>query len=147
MAQRVQTLYIDDLDGSEADSTVHFGLDGAGYEIDLNVEHAEDLRKVLAQYVDAARRVTAARPGRAKAPRRQGAPRPRTGQPPAADVPQATFVSGAEIDMNSEKIRQWARDHRLPVKDKGRISASLTTQYVTAQEKEIAAEPNRAAAN
>ena len=29
MAQKVQTLYVDDLDGSEADGTIRFGLDGA----------------------------------------------------------------------------------------------------------------------
>ena len=40
MAQKVQTLYVDDLDGSEADGTIRFGLDGAEYEIDLNAKHA-----------------------------------------------------------------------------------------------------------
>ena len=45
MAQKVQTLFIDDLDGSEAAGTVQFGLDGASYEIDLNSKHAEALRK------------------------------------------------------------------------------------------------------
>jgi hypothetical protein len=38
-AQKIQTLLIDDLDGSEADGTVRFGLDGAEYETDLNAEH------------------------------------------------------------------------------------------------------------
>jgi hypothetical protein len=28
MAQKIQTLFIDDLDGSEAEGTVRFGLDG-----------------------------------------------------------------------------------------------------------------------
>lgn len=40
MAQKVQTLFIDDLDGSEADGTVRIGLDGTDYEIDLNAEHS-----------------------------------------------------------------------------------------------------------
>src|ERR1700747_3898362 len=56
MAQKVQTLFVDDLDGSEADSTVRFGLDGTEYEIDLNAEHARALRDALARYVHAARR-------------------------------------------------------------------------------------------
>ena len=43
MAQKVQTLFIDDLDGSEAAGTVRFGLDGTDYEIDLNTEHAQAL--------------------------------------------------------------------------------------------------------
>ena len=56
MAQKIQTLFIDDLDGSEADGTVRFGLDGTEYEIDLNAEHAQALRDALARYVQAARR-------------------------------------------------------------------------------------------
>ena len=39
MAQKVQTLFVDDLDGSEAEGTVRFGLDGTEYEIDLNATH------------------------------------------------------------------------------------------------------------
>jgi hypothetical protein len=56
VAQKIQTLFIDDLDGSEAEGTVRFGLDGAEYEIDLNAEHARALRDALARYVGAARR-------------------------------------------------------------------------------------------
>src|SRR2546430_15241422 len=55
VAQKIQTLFIDDLDGSEAEGTVRFGLDGAEYEIDLNAEHAQALRDALARYVGAAR--------------------------------------------------------------------------------------------
>ena len=32
---------IDDLDGSAAEGTVRFGLDGTEYEIDLNADHAQ----------------------------------------------------------------------------------------------------------
>ena len=56
MAQRVQTLFIDDLDGSAAEGTVRFGLDGTEYEIDLTAEHAQALRDALARYISAARR-------------------------------------------------------------------------------------------
>ena len=38
MAQRVNVVLVDDLDGSEAAETVNFGLDGANYEIDLSAE-------------------------------------------------------------------------------------------------------------
>ena len=44
MVQKIQTLFIDDLDGSAAEGTVRFGLDGAEYEIDLNAGHAKELR-------------------------------------------------------------------------------------------------------
>ena len=55
MAQKIQTLLIDDLDGKEAEGTVRFGLDGAEYEIDLSAKHAEAMRKALEPYVSAAR--------------------------------------------------------------------------------------------
>ena len=80
MAQKVQILLIDDLDGGEAEGTVRFGLDGAEYEIDLSAEHAEALRKALAPYVSAARRAPGAaarRPGRSgRRTTNVGAPNP-----------------------------------------------------------------------
>ena len=60
MAQKVQTFIIDDFDGSEAEGTVVFGLDGTHYEIDLNTSHAKELRTTLARYIDAGRKVTSA---------------------------------------------------------------------------------------
>ena len=68
MAQKIQTLFIDDLDGSAAEGTVRFGLDGTEYEIDLNAEHAQALRDALSRYVQAARRAG----GGARRPARSG---------------------------------------------------------------------------
>jgi Lsr2 len=62
VAQKIQTIFIDDLDGGDADGTVRFGLDGTEYEIDLNAGHAQALRETLAPYVRAARRL-GVRPG------------------------------------------------------------------------------------
>ena len=42
MAQKIQILPIDDLDGSAAKGTVGFGLDDTEYEIDLNAGHARE---------------------------------------------------------------------------------------------------------
>ena len=42
---RIQILFVDDLDGREAENTVRFGLDGAEYEIDLNAGDAQALRR------------------------------------------------------------------------------------------------------
>ena len=56
MAQKIQTLFIDDLDGGEAAGTVRFALDGTEYEIDLSAVHNEELRKALEQYIRHARR-------------------------------------------------------------------------------------------
>jgi nucleoid-associated protein Lsr2 len=49
VAQKIQALFVDDLDGSQADGTVGFGLDGTEYEIDLNAGHAQALRDALAR--------------------------------------------------------------------------------------------------
>ena len=58
MAQKIQTLFIDDIDGGEADGTVRFALDGAEYEIDLSSKHDEELRSALRGYIDHARKVS-----------------------------------------------------------------------------------------
>ncbi|MGL5829045.1 MAG: histone-like nucleoid-structuring protein Lsr2, partial [Angustibacter sp.] len=58
MAQKVQVVLIDDVDGGEAAETVTFGLDGVTYEIDVSVEHANQLRESLAGWVASGRRVS-----------------------------------------------------------------------------------------
>jgi len=57
MAQKITTLFIDDIDGGAADGTVRFSLDGIDYEIDLSAEHSDEMRKALANYIEHARRV------------------------------------------------------------------------------------------
>ena len=113
MAQKVQTLLIDDLDGGEADGTVRFGLDGAEYEIDLSAGHAEALRTALAPYVSAARRApgtAARRPGRGG---RRAA---------SAGAPDPTAV------------REWAKSQGIEVKDRGRVPAELVVKFKAAME-------------
>lgn len=108
MAQRVQTLFIDDIDGSEAEGTVQFGLDGANYEIDLNTKHAEALRKSLARYVQASRKTSASR--RPSRSRRSPGP------------------GGA----STSEVRQWARSQGIDVKERGRIPAELVVKFKAA---------------
>ena len=106
VAQKIQTLFIDDIDGSEAEGTVRFALDGAEYEIDLNAKHAEALRKALSRYVEAARRSsgTARRPARA-------------GRRAAASGP------------NTNEVREWAKAQGYEVKDRGRVPAELVVRF------------------
>ena len=56
MAQRVNIVLEDDIDGSAADETVTFALDGVTYEIDLTTANATALRDALAPYVGHGRR-------------------------------------------------------------------------------------------
>ena len=111
MAQRVQTLLIDDLDGGEAEGTVRFGLDGAEYEIDLSAGHAEALRRALAPYVSAARRAPGAAAGR-----------PGRGGRRAAGAGAADPVA----------VREWAKSQGIEVKDRGRVPAGLVVKFKAA---------------
>src|SRR3954452_25281684 len=57
MAKQIVTLLTDDLDGSDADRTVEFGIDGVNYTIDLSDKNAGKLRKALDPYLENAVRV------------------------------------------------------------------------------------------
>ena len=50
MAQKVHIVLVDDIDQSEAEETVNFGLDGKNYAIDLNAEHAAKLIMAARQH-------------------------------------------------------------------------------------------------
>ena len=110
MAQKIQTLFIDDLDGSEADGTVRFGLDGTDDESDLNTEHAQALREALEPYVSVARRHGG---GGARKPAR-GARKAPAGEP------------------NTTEVREWAKAQGIEVKDRGRVPAELVIKFKAA---------------
>ena len=48
MAQKVQVILVDDIDGGTAEETVSFSLDGVSYEIDLSTANAAKLRDAFA---------------------------------------------------------------------------------------------------
>ena len=56
MAQKVQVILVDDIDGGTATETVRFALDGNSYAIDLSAKNAGKLRDAFAPYVGAARK-------------------------------------------------------------------------------------------
>ena len=112
MAQKVQTLFIDDLDGSEADGTVRFELDGTEYEIDLNAKHTQELRDALARYVTAARRIG----GGTRRPARGGRRAPAS-------------------ELNTTEVREWAKAQGIDVKDRGRVPAELVVKFKAANGK------------
>lgn len=107
MAQKVNIVLVDDIDQSDADETVTFGLDGREYAIDLTTEHASALREALALYVGHARPVSS-RGGR------------RSTTKPAA--------SGAA----PSEIRAWARDNGFDVPERGRVAAEVREAYAAA---------------
>ncbi|MBO2451521.1 Lsr2 family protein [Actinomadura barringtoniae] len=105
MAQKVQVLLVDDLDGGEADETVAFSLDGASYEIDLSSANAKKLRDSLQPFVEKSRKAGTVR-------RR----RPR----------------GASSRERSADIRAWAKQRGIKVNERGRIPQQVVEQYEAA---------------
>lgn len=112
MAQKVNIVLVDDIDGSEATETVSFSLDGNNYEIDLNDANAAALREAMSGYVGHARKVAGG--GRAKARRTSGGAASSAGGPSAAD------------------IRAWARDNGFELSERGRVPAEVRQAYDSA---------------
>jgi hypothetical protein len=107
MAQKIQTLFIDDIDGGEAQGTVRFALDGSEYEIDLSAEHDEELRSALGKYVAHARKVG----GSARRPAARGT---------------------RKSSVDTVAVRAWARGNGFDIKDRGRVPAELVAKYQAA---------------
>ncbi|MFC0041112.1 histone-like nucleoid-structuring protein Lsr2 [Actinomadura rayongensis] len=105
MAQKVEVLLVDDIDGGQADETVSFALDGVPYEIDLSKKNAAQLRADLGPFVQNARR---ARPKAAKG-----------GRP----------VRTQNNRERSAEIREWAKSQGIKVNERGRIPATVIEQY------------------
>jgi hypothetical protein len=109
MAQKIHTLFIDDIDGGEAEGTVRFGLDGTEFEIDLNARHSDELHQALETYIQHARKVgSATRRGRGN--RRSGAG-----------------------SFDTARAREWARENGYDIKERGRIPADIVAKYEAAR--------------
>lgn len=107
MAQKVQIILEDDLDGSPADETIQFGLDGKNYEIDLNKSHAKKLREALGTFVGSARS--------------------------AGRVTKGGKSAGGqkriELGPSASEIRDWARSNGHEVPDRGRIPGEVRAAF------------------
>ena len=94
MAQRIQVMLVDDIDGTTAHETISFALDGAKYEIDLTSSHAAQLRDAFAPWIAAGRKASTRTTTRART---------------SGDV---------------SKIRAWAKANGHAVSERGRIPAN-----------------------
>lgn len=107
MAQKIVTIYTDDLTGKESEevSTHAFSLNGVNYEIDLAPESYDQLADALAPFIAAGRKT-----GRAKGTRKAAA----TSGPSAVDM------------------RAWAKENGYEVSERGRVPASIREAYEAA---------------
>lgn len=105
MAQQVSVMLLCDLHGGdvEAVETVSFGLGNSAYEIDVCAADAKELRSKLEPFIEHARRrtgSTARKPGRRAADR-----------------------------AHTAEIRSWAKEQGYQISERGRIPASVVTEY------------------
>jgi hypothetical protein len=106
MAKQIIERLVDDIDGSEATQSVTFGVDGLAYQIDLNDEHANELRAKLSSFIGVARRVRH-EPGHAR-----------------------SRAGGATADKDrNAAIRQWALDEGVELPSRGRIAGAVQAAY------------------
>lgn len=110
MAQKIVTIYTDDLTGEEStEAATHtFSLDGVSYEIDLDPDSYEQLLQAFGPFVSAARK--------------QG-----RGRKPAA---RSTVARSGE---DTAAIRAWAKENGYSVNDRGRVPAEIREAYTKAQ--------------
>lgn len=116
MAQKVQVILVDDVDGGEAKETVSFALDGVSYEIDVSEKNAGALRDALAPWVGHARRVG----GRSSAGRSRSASS-------SGGSGRSRGSSGGRHDLSD--VRAWARENGYQVSDRGRVSSEVIAAY------------------
>ena len=105
MAQKIQILFIDDIDGGEAEGTVRFAIDGAEYEIDLSAKHSDELRDTFKNYIAHARKLGGtARHG-------------------------STRVSRKPSAIDTVAARAWARENGFDITERGRVPAGVVAKY------------------
>lgn len=98
---------VDDFDGTPADQTVTFSLEGVRYEIDLSAENLNEMREIAAPYIARARRIGGSKKKpRAKALSQRAAPK---------------------------VVRAWAVEQGIEVNPTGRIPQAVVEQYDAAQ--------------
>lgn len=108
MAKKIVILLEDDIDGSEANETISFALDGREYEIDLNDGHARELRETLSRFTTAGRQISGGR----------GRPAART--------------KSSQGGPDAKTVRLWAAENGIQVNTRGRIQSDVVERYEAA---------------
>ncbi|MFE3203801.1 histone-like nucleoid-structuring protein Lsr2 [Embleya sp. NPDC055664] len=109
MAQRVVTLYTDDITGNEGEdiATHTFGLDGVTYEIDLGQDTYQQLLDALGPYFHAGRKTGTSRRTAVKAHKTGDGPDP-------------------------VKVREWAKAQGIEINARGRVPGDIVAKYQAA---------------
>ncbi|MFI1255348.1 Lsr2 family protein [Streptomyces netropsis] len=110
MAQKIVTIYTDDLTGEEsAEAATHtFSLDGVTYEIDLGPDSYEQMLQAFGPFMHKARKTGMARRSASRG----------TSARPAEDT---------------AAIRAWAKENGYSVNERGRVPAEIREAYANAK--------------
>ncbi|MBJ7340714.1 Lsr2 family protein [Mycolicibacterium sp.] len=114
MGKKKTVVLIDDIDGTPADETVEFGVDGQQYAIELSSANAEALRRTVQEWAARGRRVAG--------PQRRYLTR--------VD-PWRKHVSGDEGFV----IREWCQDNGYRVGRRGPLPFEAVDAYRSANAK------------
>ncbi|WP_433332495.1 histone-like nucleoid-structuring protein Lsr2 [Spirillospora sp. CA-294931] len=111
MAQKTVIHFIDDIDGSKADETLRFSIDGGSYEIDLSNANAMKLRAAMRPFMQKARKAPGSLP--------RGVQR---------------LERNSDVQARREKlkaIREWAKQQSpvIHVCERGRIPINVEQAY------------------
>ncbi|MFE2839445.1 Lsr2 family protein [Streptomyces mirabilis] len=106
MAQKIVTIYTDDLTGAESEEvrTHTFSLDGVNYEIDLVSDNYDQLFEALAPFIEKGRKLSRTR---------------------VVGRPNKVLTDGP----SAEVLRAWARENNYQVNERGRVPANIREAY------------------
>jgi hypothetical protein len=113
MAQMVTRTFVDDIDGSEAERTFTFAVDGVSYDIDLSSANIAEFKSAIGGFIESARKV-----GKASTSKRGPAAHP-----------------GVSSREQTRAVREWARQNGHTLSDRGRIPTEVLTAFNAAHDK------------
>jgi hypothetical protein len=98
---KVITRFIDDIDGSPAERTFTFAVDGTNYELDLSADNIAEFKSAIGGFIESARKVKHSR-----------------------------SRDGRRVRSTKAKdVRQWARQQGHNIGSRGRVPASIQRAF------------------
>src|SRR3954469_12184805 len=106
MARQTSVILIDDVDGSEATTTIRIGWNGQWRELDLNDKNAAAADRALEKYWEAGR--------------------------PVKGESSRSRAASAKPGRDPRAIRVWAAENGIEVPARGRIPREVEAKYEAA---------------
>ena len=110
MAQKIITEFIDDIDGSPAERTFAFAVDGTNYEIDLSADNIAEFNSAIGGFIESARKIKGSKNSDGRRARTEAA-------------------GGRQSREHTQAGREWARQHGHHISNRARIPASIKQAY------------------